>query len=374
MDVAQVADELYGLAPAEFIAARDERAEAARSAGDRKLAVAISKLRKPTVSAWLVNQLPRHAGDDLGRLLELGEALREAQRTLAGDKLRELSRHRSTQVNALLQRARRLAAQAGQPVSAQMLRDVAASLEAAVADPDAAAAIQAGRLTNTLYHVGLGAEDPDLAGFGAQWAASAGGEGRRLRAVPDPAPEAPEPRGARSGAATARERGGTAARTRPGRAGAGDRPSRAKAGGKAAGGGAATAQRRPRETAEQRAAREEAAARDAAAAREAAAAERKAREVAAAERDVHEAEVLAEEASTALAEGEKQVASARTRRKSVKNRLEELEQALVTAQTDDAKAARELRDAQRSREAAAGSLSTAQRRVLRAKAKLDKLT
>jgi hypothetical protein len=370
MDVAQVADELYGLAPAEFIAARDERAEAARSAGDRKLAVAISKLRKPTVSAWLVNQLPRHAGDDLGRLLELGEALREAQRTLAGDKLRELSRHRSTQVNALLQRARRLAAQAGQPVSAQMLRDVAASLEAAVADPDAAAAIQAGRLTNTLYHVGLGAEDPDLAGFGAQWAASAGGEGRRLRAVPDPAPEAPEPRGARSGAATARERGGTAARTRPGRAGAGDRPSRAKA----AGGGAATAQRRPRETAEQRAAREEAAARDAAAAREAAAAERKAREVAAAERDVHEAEVLAEEASTALAEGEKQVASARTRRKSVKNRLEELEQALVTAQTDDAKAARELRDAQRSREAAAGSLSTAQRRVLRAKAKLDKLT
>src|SRR5213078_4366359 len=38
VDLAQVADELYALAPAEFRSARDERADQARAAGDRGLA------------------------------------------------------------------------------------------------------------------------------------------------------------------------------------------------------------------------------------------------------------------------------------------------------------------------------------------------
>src|SRR6266568_4956728 len=93
-NLAQVADALYGLDPAEFWTARDERASQARAAGDRELGDAISKLRRPTVSAWLVNRLARQTPDEVGRLLELGESLREAQQTLAGDRLRELSAQR----------------------------------------------------------------------------------------------------------------------------------------------------------------------------------------------------------------------------------------------------------------------------------------
>lgn len=337
MDLSQVADELYGLVPAEFRAVRDERVSQARAAGDRDLAGAIAKLRKPTVSAWLVNQLAREATGELASLVELGEALREAQRTLDGGTLRELSTRRRGQVSALVRQAKQLARARRQTVSAQVEREVAASLDAAVADQDAADAVMAGQLTSALYHVGLGGEDTGGAGLGPEWAVP-GQPGRRLRAVPDPAGK---PK--RAAAPTAGQR-----RT----------------------GKAPATRRRTRElTPEERAQRDA----EQQAAREAAAAERKARELAAAEQDLHEAEVLAADASTALAEAEQQVTAARVRRKSLQSELAELEQRLVTAQTEDAKAARELRQAQRSREAASGSLSTAQRRVQRAKTKLDKL-
>ncbi len=49
--LAEAADELYALPPGDFRAARDERADEARAAGDKELAAAIRKLRRPTVSA-----------------------------------------------------------------------------------------------------------------------------------------------------------------------------------------------------------------------------------------------------------------------------------------------------------------------------------
>ncbi len=100
-DLAQVADELYALAPAEFRSARDERADQARAAGDRGLADAIKKLRRPTVSAWLVNQLARQAADQIEELLELGEQLRQAQQSMAADQLRQLSAQRRRKVVAV---------------------------------------------------------------------------------------------------------------------------------------------------------------------------------------------------------------------------------------------------------------------------------
>jgi hypothetical protein len=336
MDLSQVADELYGLVPAEFRAVRDERVSQARAAGDRDLAGAIAKLRKPTVSAWLVNQLAREATGELTSLVELGEALREAQRTLDGGTLRELSTRRRSQVSALVRQAKRLARARRQTVTAQVEREVAGSLEAAVADQDAADAVMAGRLTTALYHVGLGGEDAG-AGVGPEWAVP-GQPARRLRAVPEPAGKPKRAAAPATGPRRTRE--------------------------------TAAPRRRARElTPEERAEREA----EQQAAREAAAAERKARELAAAERDLHEAEVLAADASTALAEAEQRVTAARALRKSLQSELADLEQRLVTAQTEDAKAARELREAQRGREAATGSLSTAQRRVLRAQAKLEKL-
>jgi hypothetical protein len=155
----EVADELYGLSPAEFTAARDEQARAARGSGRRDDAAAIRKLARPTTSAWLVNQLTRHDARQLGRLFDLGEALQEAQRTLAGDRLRELSAQRRQIVSDLLQVAAGLAQRAGQPASPAVLDEVRATLEAALADAEAREAVRTGRLTKALAYAGLGEVD-----------------------------------------------------------------------------------------------------------------------------------------------------------------------------------------------------------------------
>lgn len=156
MDLDAVADELYGLTPGEFIAARQARAAEARQSGDRGLASAIGKLRRPTTGAWLVNRLGRDRHDELVRLLDLGEATRQAHSTLEASDLRRLSRQRRQMISALSQEARGLADGAGQPVSEAVGRELETTLEAAFADRDAGEAVRAGRLTVALSYSGLG--------------------------------------------------------------------------------------------------------------------------------------------------------------------------------------------------------------------------
>jgi hypothetical protein len=157
--VAEVADELYALSPAEFTAARDDRARQVRAAGQRDEAAAIKKLARPTASAWLVNQLTRTAPNEIARLVAVGTALEVAQRNLVGERLRELSTERRQVINELLPRAMDVASQAGQPASAVTMGEVRATLEAALADAGARAAVQSGRLTKALAYAGLGEVD-----------------------------------------------------------------------------------------------------------------------------------------------------------------------------------------------------------------------
>ncbi|HTX83501.1 MAG TPA: hypothetical protein VME44_15020 [Streptosporangiaceae bacterium] len=159
VSVAEVADELYALSPAEFTAARDDRARQARASGQRDEAAAIKKLARPTASAWLVNQLTRTAPDSIARLVAVGTALAEAQRNLVGERLRELSTERRQVINDLLPRAIEIASQAGQPASPGTMGEVRATLEAALADAGARAAVQSGRLTKALAYAGLGEVD-----------------------------------------------------------------------------------------------------------------------------------------------------------------------------------------------------------------------
>src|SRR4051812_4233450 len=144
-DFDPTADALYALSPRDFTAARDERAAELRKAGDRDGAAAIKALRKPTVTAWLANQLVRRHRDEVEPLLELGAALREATATLSGPELRQLSRQRNEVVAALVRQARRVAADAGQPVSEEASRGLSDTLNAALADADAGEALLAGR-------------------------------------------------------------------------------------------------------------------------------------------------------------------------------------------------------------------------------------
>ena len=109
LELDSAADQLYGLAPGEFTAARDRLAAEARAGGDRDLAAAIKKLKRPTVAAWLANRLTRERPDDVDRLIALGRELRDAQEQLDADELRQLSQQRHLVVAALVGEARELA-------------------------------------------------------------------------------------------------------------------------------------------------------------------------------------------------------------------------------------------------------------------------
>ena len=155
IDVGTVADALYGLLPSEFTAQRDARAAEARRSGDRALAGDIKKLRRPTTGAWLANLLVRERPDEVAQLLELGAALRQAQSALAAGDLRKLSQERHRRLGDLEKEGRDLADRHGQPVSAVVAQELSATLEAALADPGAADALRAGRLTTGLHYSGL---------------------------------------------------------------------------------------------------------------------------------------------------------------------------------------------------------------------------
>lgn len=159
MDLDQVADELYQLDPGQFTAVRTAREKEARAAGDRDLAARIRQLRKPSLSAWLANQLIRARRDQLEPLLALGEQLRELQASVSADQLRALTQQRHRLVYVVAQEARALGYERGIPVSDDVARELAQTLHAALGDHAAAAALRSGRLTSGLQYAGFGPVD-----------------------------------------------------------------------------------------------------------------------------------------------------------------------------------------------------------------------
>ncbi|NML54599.1 hypothetical protein HHL19_29090 [Streptomyces sp. R302] len=147
VDVERITDELYGLRPSEFTAARDAYAAEARQAKDKEAAKAIAALRRPPLAVWAANLLARERPEEAERFLALGEALREAHRTLDGERLREASRRQHRLVAALVRTAAGLAEAAGQPLSDTVLGEVERVLHAVLAHPDVAGPWSRGSLT-----------------------------------------------------------------------------------------------------------------------------------------------------------------------------------------------------------------------------------
>src|SRR5439155_15229364 len=77
--VAEGIDRLSELPLEEFTRGRDELARRARQEGQAEVAARIKQLRKPTLPAWVVNQLARQRQLDMQRLLKAGEQLAGAQ-------------------------------------------------------------------------------------------------------------------------------------------------------------------------------------------------------------------------------------------------------------------------------------------------------
>jgi hypothetical protein len=152
--VTAAVEELYDADPQAFTERRAALAEAARDAGDRAAAKAITALRRPTRAAWVVNRLARADPGAPASLAEMAAALRAAQQAGDGPRLRELSAARGALIDALTGQA---LAVAGVPDPPPALRlEVSQTLTAALADPEVAADFAAGTLTRAVQWSGFG--------------------------------------------------------------------------------------------------------------------------------------------------------------------------------------------------------------------------
>ncbi|WP_164545299.1 hypothetical protein [Antribacter gilvus] len=159
VDVDALLDALYGGPLDEFVAGRDAAARQVAGSGDRVGAERVKKLPKPTVAAWVANQVAREHPEEVAALASIGDELRAATSDRDRGRIKALDRLRRERTEALVGVVRDAGEVGGRPVSANVLDRLAETLTAAVMDPAAAAVVRAGRLSQALQHVGFGVVD-----------------------------------------------------------------------------------------------------------------------------------------------------------------------------------------------------------------------
>jgi hypothetical protein len=145
------ADELYGLPPEEFVPARDALAKRLRAEGDREAATDVKALRRPSVTAWAINQAARAHPEALEDLLSAGEELRRVHERLVGGRadreaLREAVDAERNAVSGFAAAAAEAAQAARRPLGPGTIDKIRETLHAATVDPDVRTALAAGRL------------------------------------------------------------------------------------------------------------------------------------------------------------------------------------------------------------------------------------
>lgn len=141
----------------EFVSAR---ASEATAADDSALAAAVRRLRKPVLAAWVVNVLAAEAPDVLQPALGLAAELRDALDAGDAAALGDLTARRRSTLRSLTAEALDRAARRGAHVSPAVRDSVERTLNAALRDPDAAAAVASARLLRPIDATGM--ESPDL--------------------------------------------------------------------------------------------------------------------------------------------------------------------------------------------------------------------
>jgi hypothetical protein len=164
--VREIADELYQLPPARFVAARNAEAAALKTAGDRAGAAELAALRRPTVVAWLVNMLALRRPALVADWFTLGDAMRSAQTGLDGGEVRRLAERRRTILAELLRQVGALAATAGH-TGALPVSEISTTFTTALADPEAGELMRTGRLLTAASYAGFGQQPEETWGAAA---------------------------------------------------------------------------------------------------------------------------------------------------------------------------------------------------------------
>jgi len=150
-------DQIYAAPLEGFVKLRNELAGRLRKEGDDATATRIAALKKPSVSAWVVNQLAKAAELDLHRLIKAGETMEQAQRdAISGEKSGGFADARREEAAAITRL--RTAAQNVLPSAAAATLDrIANTLRAGSATSEGRKLIKQGRLTEDLEPPGFDA-------------------------------------------------------------------------------------------------------------------------------------------------------------------------------------------------------------------------
>lgn len=144
---------LYGLPPDRFTAERNALASRLRAGGEQEAAAEVAALRKPSLSAWAVNQLVRERTPQLADLWKAAERLRKAHGG-KGDFRQAVEAEREA-LETLLASAAELLRRRGHRGGDPLLQRVRATLQAAAADPGARRRVEAGTLDEDLAPPGF---------------------------------------------------------------------------------------------------------------------------------------------------------------------------------------------------------------------------
>jgi len=138
-------DELYGVEPSEFVAVRKRLSATLRDAGDKAGAKVLQGARRPSTSAWALNQLARREPQLVEGLLDASSALYAAQTrgTNKPDGLRDAIRAHREAVDAAADAATAvLGARANDSFRGEMV----STLRAVSTDEDLGRQLRTGRL------------------------------------------------------------------------------------------------------------------------------------------------------------------------------------------------------------------------------------
>jgi len=151
-------DALFKLPLGEFTPARNALAASLKKAGQQAQADAVKELPKPSVAAWVVNQLYWQHREAFDRLIEAGDRFRHAQskqQTYGSAGMREPLEARRNAQAELVKTATDVLHVAGYSGARDMLRRVASTLEALATYGSLPSAPRAGRLASDLEPPGF---------------------------------------------------------------------------------------------------------------------------------------------------------------------------------------------------------------------------
>lgn len=157
--VRSAATQLYAGAPAEFIASRTALVKQAKAEGKKEMAKEIAALRKPSVAAWVLNQVVHRHHQVISTLADVGTRLRHATASLDAAGIADMRQERDAVLRDLVSAAEEIGAESGHPISAAVLAEVRDTGIASLADEAAQQVLESGTLTRALSYSGFGEVD-----------------------------------------------------------------------------------------------------------------------------------------------------------------------------------------------------------------------